>query len=356
MAQSPFGGLVPLFFPNAQASSSGSRVIAASGHYVSNNFFAAKTGTIDRVSFETATVTSWSGTLEAAITLVDSSGYPSTDVSKSSDYGSTATSMASNTFEELTLSASVTAGNFYAAVVRCTSWTAGSAGVRSGGLPTWADSATYLGYQVPGGGYSLGTPNRANIIGSFGVRYGATDGYLPTLGLGGPSNQLSWPVTASPVTGRAGGNVFTTKRPFTICGFVANGEWDYDCEFGIYPADSNTARSGMSVTLDASQRASTATGTVALFFPPKILPAGTWRIAVKLLSDNAINVARMRYPQTARLKQIWGDFGGVKSSEWTGSAWEEYPSYGGYEAYWYIFPITYAMPDDSPIPQFALGL
>ena len=350
MTQKYSGDLEPLFRPQGTLSNGNTRTFSAGTHWIGGTFYAPVTGTIDKVQIFVGSVTSPVCTLEVAITNVDSSGFPlGSDISKSSDYGSTLSgaSMADSTAYELTVSASVTRGALYGWIARLTSYTSGSFTLYQGAGPVAYDSVFY-GFYHPVASFYLGTgPNKYTCVQSTGIRFGSTLGYVPMVGYGGHINQSA--LGASSNTGYCFGNIFTVDRPITVGGYVTAASFR-DGSIGICSGSDSTFVSGSEITVPYSEIGGSY-WTCGFHLPtPILLLPGTHRVVFKNSGLAAPTFGCLRNINQDRLQQIIGlRASGVKTTLWSGS-WLEYDYISA------IWPLVYARPDDAPIPQFILGV
>lgn len=311
----------PLFgFQSAPGSGVSGRALAAASHYAACMFYAAKTATIDRVVALPTAQSSPVLQLEAAITNLDANGYPGTDVAVSS---TTFTSFTNNTPLVFTISAAVTEGTLYLVVVRPKAYTSGSVTISHMTERTF-DSSAYDSI-FPAHSFSVGTPTKIWGAGAIAVRYGATDTYLPTMGLGAHFS-ASGGVSQS-AAGNVIGNKFRLRHRVEICGYLAGGDFDGNPEFALFAGSDNTALAGSTAAITSAYRSVTTEENAWLRLAAKlILNPGTYRVGMKNVNVTANTLNRTRYIEAGCQKQMVGDFDAMRtdyaSGAWTDSATE----------------------------------
>jgi hypothetical protein len=347
MTQRSFSHQIPLWHPRGEIFGATGSNLSNATHWAGANFCAAVTGTIDRICFTTGNTVTFDGEIVGAITALDSNGYPlGTDVGASSPMADPP--FAANTPYELTVSASVTAGTWYGVIIRISSYTSGTLTVQRTASGLYQTLAYSTGFPFSSENIT-GTPSKGTLS-PLGVRYGSTLGYLPTYGLGAVPGSFNDSTAAN--SGDCLGNRFVLDRPVTLAGYVFLADADNDPTVAIFAGSDNTALSGTSVTITSALRRIDATGWmwIVLPTPVRLLP-GTYRVALKNASAAAIpTIVGGRYILSNYRKQIFG-YAEPMKTRYTSGAWTDTNT-----EVIAIAPVIYAMPDDSPVASYQLGM
>lgn len=319
--------------------------IDASTDWVGGCFYAAETGTIDRIVFRTSTVTSPVLTLVAAITQVDASYYPlGTDISVSSGV----VNPAANTAYSETVSASVTKGTMYGIIVRVSSYTSGSATIRqTNGAGHFWNAAL----QVPFPSSRITASPAATTGGlAMGVRYNV-DGvtkwtFTPGL-MGAWINSTK--ATASNHTNRIVGTKYTFDRPVTVSGYMTQqntgGAWTALMCAG---AD-GTAISGSTVNYTVAYRQWAGHNPGFLMLPsPITLQPGTYRLGIRADANTIVTLAAMTFGVAGDQAHVFGNPDTV-GTYWNGTTWADETIVVPM-----IVPLFGSEPDGNPAPMLML--
>jgi hypothetical protein len=344
MTQLAFGETMRLYGLNHMGTFNGSPtayLIDASTDWIGGSFVAAATGTIDRIMFMCSTATSPVFELEGAITQLDASDMPlGTDVAVSST--TISSGMGTNTYHNVTISASVTRGTAYGIIIRVKSGTyvSGSCNLRlAAGWP-------FSSLQFPGSSYRIAaSPVALYSAAALGVRYSinGTSVYLPTPGLNGAWALLST-VTTSNHTNKIVANKVTLTHSMTLFGYAMNFNNQGNCTVGTFTA-AGALVTGTDQSFTAGLRQWN--GNNPCYFQlaaPVLLPPGTYYFGTRADANSSVTMPTAKFA-TIDEAVLCNGFAGAQASFWNGSTWADETGEVGQ-----TFPILSASPSGHELP------
>jgi len=318
------------------------RTLSAGTHWVGTLFQAEKTGTITEVHFRSGSVSSPVFTLEAGIVTPDANGFPlGADIS----IADAVTNPSANTNYSATgLSASVTRGTFYCAVVRMKSYTSGNVSVAAHFPAEWGGNLNYGGSI-----YNVGSNAKQASVSQVSVKY--SDGWAPSIHYSS-ARSAGINVATGTSSGNVQGNKFNLKHRVRVVGYAFSGDPDAH-NIEMYSGSDNTAMTNSSVAITSAYRTSTNLDyCVAMLATPIILNPGTYRVGMRNTSTTSSNVSYCNNFADSSASQTVVD----QATDWmqttyASSAWTDTST-----ALIAITPICDAYDDGLPGPILGLGI